>query len=315
MLPLTIAALTFAAAASAASCGCCEISSSGVLTSCRGCPASTTSLHLGNCGITALQPGSFASPTLSNVTGLDLSNNALHGLSASAFEGLSSLTILDLSSNFISAVAPGALSGETLPLLSTLDMGFNELPSVPSFLSLPNLTSLSLYWNPIPVFTDTSFSGVPRLTYLDANNCGLLNVSLRAFSLLTSLTTLNLGHNTLTQLPHEGWVGPSLLTTLALQFNAITVLPPLFFRAFPLLETLPIYSNQLVALAAGTFMGLTNLAGLYLNDNNLTTLYSGCFSGLSDRFQYLSLSGNMLSPAVCNANFASIATVPSACFS
>jgi len=300
--------------ATASSCGCCE-TSNGVLTTCADCPASTTGLHLGFCGLTSLQPGAFSSPALARVTAVDLSNNALHLLPAGVFRGLISLDLLDLSSNYISDVAAGALSSDNTPLLQTLDLGYNALVEVPHTLNLPNLTSLSLYWNPISNFTDTSFLGVPRIHTLAADNCGLTSVSSGAFAPLSSLTTLNLGNNALTKLPESGWRGPSKLTTLALQLNSIPALPPHFFDAFPLLESLPLYQNQLTELAAGTFAQLSNLAGLYLNDNSISVLHEGCFAGLQGRFQYLALSNNKLEPQACNANFAAIASIPIACFS
>ncbi len=302
-----------AAAVTVSACGCCE-TRGGMLSSCAACPATTTQLHLGNCGLTGILPGAFASLQLDRVASVDLSNNALSTLSVGAFEGLFGLTLLDLSSNLLTAVDTGALSGEVLPLLASLDLGFNELNSVPILLA-PNLTSLGLYWNPISYFSDDSFKGVARLQYLDANNCGLTNVSLAAFAPLTALTTLNIGHNSLTELPEGGWRGPSNLTTLALQVNSLAALPPHFFDAFPLLESLPVYGNQLTSLEPGTFAALSNLAGLYLNDNNISSLHVGCFAGLTgSRFQYLSLTNNVLSPTACNANFAAVATIPSACF-
>ena len=300
--------------AAAASCDCCQ-TSNGVLTTCAGCPPSTTGLHLGFCGLTSLQPGAFISPVLAHVTSVDLSNNALRHLPAGVFSGLLSLDLLDLSSNYISDIAPGALSSGDLPLLTTLDLGYNALSEVPLALSLPNLTSLSLYWNPISNFSDASFLGVPRIHTLVADNCGVSSVSAGAFAPLSALTTLNLGNNALTKLPESGWSGPSKLTTLALQVNSIAALPPHFFDAFPLLESLPLYENQLTSLAADTFTRLSNLAGLYLNDNEISVLHQGCFDGLQGRFQYLALSNNRLTPQACNANFAAIAHIPSACFS
>ena len=300
----------------ASSCDCCTVDNDNVLTACGSCPANTTALRLGSCGLTAILPGAFSSPLLSRVAFLDLSNNALRELPAGAFAGLPALVSLDLSSNFIASVSPGALSGDSLPALATLDLGFNALPAVPPSLNLPNLTSLSLYWNPVASFSNASFLGVPRLQYLDANNCGLSTVSVDAFAPLPALTTLNLGHNALTELPDSGWRGPSQLTTLALPDNALGALPPRFVAAFPLLETLPLSANRLAALAAGTFSALTSLAGLYLDDNNITALQRGCFDGLSgQRFQYLALAHNKLAPAACNANFAAVASIPSACFS
>jgi Leucine-rich repeat (LRR) protein len=306
--------LLVSASSASSSCGCCE-TSNGVLITCAGCPASTTGLHLGFCSLISLQPGAFTSPALALVTAVDLSNNALRHLPAGAFSGLFNLDLLNLSSNYISDIAPSALSSDDLPLLATLDLGYNALAEVPRALSLSNLTSLSLYWNPISNFSDTSFLGVPRIRMLVADNCGLSSVSAGAFAPLSALATLNLGNNALTKLPEFGWRGPSKLTTLALQVNSIAALPPHFFDAFPLLESLPLYENQLTELAAGTFARLSNLAGLYLNDNNISVLHERCFDGLQDRFQYLALSNNRLAPQACNANFAAIAHIPSACFS
>jgi len=312
VLPLLL--LLASVHATTSSCGCCA-TTNGVLTTCSACPASTTALHLGFCGLTSLAPAAFSSPALAHVTAVDLSNNALRHLQAGAFDGLISLDLLNLSSNYISDVAPGALSSDHLPLLRTLDLGYNALVQLPHTISLPNLTSLSIYWNPIANFSDTCFLGVPLIQALVANNCGLTSVSARAFAPLSALTTLNLGNNALTKLPESGWYGPSKLTTLALQVNSIAALPPHFFDAFPLLESLPLYSNQLIELAAGTFARLSNLAGLYLNDNNISVLQEGCFAGLQGRFQYLALTNNKLEPQACNSKFGAVASIPTACFS
>jgi Leucine-rich repeat (LRR) protein len=312
---LTALLLLASLSPTASSCGCCA-TRDGALSSCSDCPASITALRLGYCGLTAVLPGAFAS-NCSLVSSLDLSNNALRELPAGAFEGLPALAFLDLSFNFINVVAPGALSDDFLPALATLDLGFNELPAaaLPA-LQLSKLTSLGVYWNPLANFSDASFLGVPALQALDANNCGLSFVSPAAFAPLAALATLNVGHNALAELPPRGWRGPSKLTTLALQANALAALPPRFLDAFPLLEALPLYANQLAALEAGTFAALPNLAGLYLNDNNISVLHEGCFAGLSGgRFQYLALANNLLAPAACNANFAAVAAIPSACFS
>ena len=122
-------------------CGCCDTSGT-TLSTCSGCPSATTALHLGNCGLSSIQPGAFTSPSLSRVTAVDLSNNALRGLSAAAFSGLINLDLLNLSFNYISDVAAGALSSEYLPVLASLDLGYNMLREVPRTLNLPNLTSL-----------------------------------------------------------------------------------------------------------------------------------------------------------------------------
>ena len=125
----------------------------------------------------------------------------LTNFNTGVFLGLPWLDYLDVSFNFISNVTSGVFSG--LPALATLDMGYNSLTTVPP-LDLRNLTSLQLPWNPIPHFLNTSFVGVPRLTYLDVNNCGLSSVSFGAFAPLTELTSLSLNNNMLTGLPADG---------------------------------------------------------------------------------------------------------------
>jgi hypothetical protein len=61
------------------------------------------------------------------------------------------------------------ISGDP-PLPPTPHLGYNAvaLQEASFALSLPNLTSIILYWKPVSIFSDASLLGVPRIRTLVA---------------------------------------------------------------------------------------------------------------------------------------------------
>jgi Leucine-rich repeat (LRR) protein len=238
---------------------------------------------------------------LTSLTSLDLSGRYLRGggtfanvstSDLSPLAGLTNLTTLSLGANQLTNLT--FLAG--LTNLTTLLLGGNQLTNLTALAGLTNLTTLDLYGNQL---TNLSFlAGLTRLTSLDLSGRysfwgggTVANVSTSDWSplaRLTSLTTLNLAANQLTNLAFLS--GLTNLTTLYLSWNQLTnlTLPAGLTR----LTSLYLGGNQLtnLTLPAG-LTGLTSLATLDLSQNQLTSLTLP--AGLSS-LELLDLSQNQL---------------------
>ncbi|NXN68398.1 LRRN4 protein, partial [Himantopus himantopus] len=97
---------------------------------------------------------------------LDLSNNLLEEVNGTEIANLPQLRILSLRQNHLQAVRWGS---EALSSLTSLDLSFNKLSSVPSCHSsaLPNLRWLSLAGNPLIEIQPLAFSCYPQLQFLN----------------------------------------------------------------------------------------------------------------------------------------------------
>jgi Leucine-rich repeat (LRR) protein len=98
------------------------------------------------------------------------------------------------------------------------------------------------------------------------------------FGDLTTLTTLDLSNNSLTQLP-DTFKNLTALTTLDLSNNSLTQLPDAF-ENLTALTTLDLSNNPLTQLP-GAFENLTALTTLDLSNNSLTQLRGKFFWNLT----------------------------------
>ncbi|NXU58985.1 LRRN4 protein, partial [Turnix velox] len=97
---------------------------------------------------------------------LDLSNNLLEEVNGTEIANLPRLHILSLKQNHLQALRWGS---QTLRSLTSLDLSFNKLSSVPSCHSsaLPNLRWLSLAGNPLIEIQPLAFSCYPQIQFLN----------------------------------------------------------------------------------------------------------------------------------------------------
>jgi len=251
----------------------------------------TETLDLAGKNITSLQVGDFSG--LSNITRLDLDNNALATLADHAFSGLTNVTRLDLDNNALVALADHAFSG--LTNLTELRLQGNALTSVPdnAFGGLARLATLQLQDNELANVPVNALSGLTNLQTLLLDNNSLTSVPANAFSGLTKLTMLFLQDNALTSVAANAFSGLTELTSLFLGNNALTTVPANAFSGLTKLTTLFLEDNALTSVAANAFSGLTNLTSLFLRGNDLTTLPANAFNGLA-RLTALDLTGNAL---------------------
>jgi len=215
--------------------------------------------------------------TLTELTKLVLSFNALTGSIPAALGNLANLTDLILNSNQLSGSIPATWGNATHPLpnLQKLQLGENQLRgSLPAALGrLPKLTHLELYTNAlsgsIPATWGTTTHPFAELDTLSLYE-NRLTGTVPDLSQLPKLTELRLEDNQLTGVLSA--ILPKLPTTLdylRLGSNQFTGAIP-DFSQFPELTYLDLGGNPLTGTIPAGLGNLAKLQTLRLNDNQLT---------------------------------------------
>lgn len=202
-----------------------------------------------------------------SVTEINLRGNALKGNFPPSVSGFSKLQKLDLSSNQLMGEIAPALS--SLNNLVRLDISHNRLTGDPAALIIPlfNLKEISIGNNNF-AFADlnTFLQNFPALRVLDLSQLGLTAVPSN-ISTLTSLESLNLSNNTISQ-----------------NFGALSALANL--------KELNFSGNQLIQIPS-QLSSLTGLTSLDLSRNLFATSYSAALASLKN-LEWLSLADNQI---------------------
>ena len=253
---------------------------------------------------------------------VDLFCNKIESLDRFTFSSLAGTTIvdMDLSNNFISYVGPDTF----VPLTSieTLNLGYNTLSKVPSigFLSrvskldlsanrIVNATFPSIYrccYNNISVdLSDNKIETLDRFTFsslagttivamnLFRNN--ILSVGPGTFDPLTSIETLNLDYNKLSEVSFIGSL--SRVSNLHLSGNSIVnaTFPFIYGSSY---NNISVYlsRNKITTLDKFTFSSLadTTIVEMDLSYNNISSVGPGTFDPLVS-IEHLRLYENVLS--------------------
>lgn len=180
--------------------------------------------------------------------------------------------------------------------------------SVVPISSIPTGTDvLLLNFNNLRFVSTSSFSGLPGLSKLDLSNNELtkldtsdplpleeLNLSNNSLAQLPSLigfkklTKVLLAHNSITEVPDDGFRGLDQLKEIDLRGNQIAFLSDQVFENLHVLEFLDLSFNQLRILPRHLVSSLQMLNTFYLSGNRLTELPDQFFEGLvSLAFVYL----------------------------
>lgn len=132
---------------------------------------------------------------------IDFSNNTIRNISALSFEGAISLTRLNLSKN---SIDQQGLQFISIPSLTILDLSLNSIGnlSAKAFVRLPSLEHLNLRQANITSIEMKTFLHQWKLISLDLseNRLTRLNINLFHPSARSSLRSLSLNHNQLTEL-------------------------------------------------------------------------------------------------------------------
>lgn len=226
---------------------------------------------------------------------LYLRKDKLRRLDFSLSRSFPRLAFLYLSDNFMSTMdfirdPPASLThlhlernqfykfqGEVLRCLHSLFLDGNKINSICNR-NCADYDSLKLY-------------GANRLRFLSISRNGLSIVDRDAFLEASGLTTLNLAHNKITNLPYTVFECLSMLEDLSLKDNLLYSLPN--FNRNKNLQSLTLSNNRLEHLPSGSFCDLYNLKYLTLSDNMIRSIESGAFSNL-DNLLELNLANNRL---------------------
>jgi len=138
----------------------------------------------------------------------------------------------------------------------------------------------------------------PNLRYIDLYRSEMQVITINSFSGCSSLQTIDLGSNELTQIPANVFVNPQL-RQLYLDDNRISDIAVGAFNSLIFLQELYLYSNQLRTIPAGLFVNNLQLSTLFLRSNQITDIAAGAFNNLVNLYM-LSLANNQLT--VLNAD-------------
>ena len=139
--------------------------------------------------------------------------------------------------------------------------------------------------------TANHLAGIQGL--FDLEDTGISSLKAHDFSGLSSLNGLNLGRNSLSELPEGIFKGLQSLRQLRLGDNSLRVLPHGIFSGLNRLGSLSLSRNSLRDIPQGIFNGLISLHTLVLSGNGLSELPPGVFSGLNS-LQHLFWGNNPL---------------------
>ena len=155
---------------------------------------------------------------LSKLYRLDLSENSIRTIDKGIFSGVSQLGTLDLSQNNISRVGAGTFKG--LSHMLTLNLSVNKISIVEmdTFIGLNNLSQLYLAENRVRILSHFTLSRLTLLRILDLS-CNRIETIPK---LPRSLTSLNLGNNSILGVDKSSFAGLDRLTHLDLSHNKIS---------------------------------------------------------------------------------------------
>lgn len=254
-------------------------------------------------GLSEISDNSFAGCT--QMTLLDLTSNRIRTISSNAFASLTNLEFLYLEQNDIGTLPEnvfanqqelilldlsynpfdgGIPNGVFQPLsdLRTLFLGFSNLNAINSqwFTSNPNLDYLYLPGNRIEL-TETSFTGLSRVTYLNLARNNINDIPEGTFAPLESLLYLYLYANNFTELEADFFPNLPNLQYLDISENPTFAIRDGAFRGLSSLTSISISSCRIRLLSSNAFEGLDSLNTLLMNFNEIEELPPGVFAHLS----------------------------------
>ncbi|KAL1452908.1 hypothetical protein WDU94_007093 [Cyamophila willieti] len=245
--------------------------------------------------LTTIEGGAFNA--LAKIHILNLSYNRLNKLNSDTFQenalnGLQSLEMLNLQDNNLLSIPATALM--SLPRLAALKLDYNRITAVqPELLKLiaSRLTIFGLAKNVIRELAPDVFRDFQKLKSLDLNGNFLIN--LETTGLEESLDNLNVRDNQLTTVSSSA-LNYRMLTKLDLSRNNLKEFDSTVFSNVPTLLHLNLSRNShLTSLPSGVFDPLRKLEILDLSSTGLKQIPQFTFDELF-ALKYLNLAQNHL---------------------
>ncbi|CAL9750750.1 unnamed protein product, partial [Musa acuminata subsp. burmannicoides] len=257
---------------------------------------SLENLFLSGCWSLTIESLQVALGALSNLKGLDLSDNSLEGEIREILNNVSSrgLKHLDLRSNLRWNQLSGDIPPGSLRDLEYLDLSGNSIVDVHILASLGNLTNLrhlDLWGNSISGEIPPIVGDAVRLEYLYLSYNGIIGKIPQSMGNLSNLLELHLSGNKIV-----GWIPPSIgnltnLVMLYLSSNNIVGCIPKTIGTLIHMKVLYLDNNFITGEIPATIGGLRNLLMLSLSNNLISGPIPETIGGLRN-LQMLILKGN-----------------------
>lgn len=246
-------------------------------------------MNFKNCELTHIPNDMFKMYT--NLTGLDLSNQAIDQLKPEDFVEAKMLKNLSLAENKLTNVSD-KLFHDAIDL-EMLDLSSNQIIHFDSdtFLDKNNLKMLNLAHNNI--------SELPIDTFKNLNELQKLDLSYNQIEVLTSLnkleklTEVNLSHNKISKIDSIAFTGLSNLDKVLLSNNQLESFDWQIFGMNSNVTSLDISGNLITKLKAENMTNLVNLMHLNASHCGLTEIEANTFSSMKN-LKSIDLSFNAL---------------------
>lgn len=226
---------------------------------------------------------------------LDLSFNKLEELSGHAFRELSSLRVLKLKGNSLLRLEEGLF--KPLKYLKELFLDDNQLMEIPgaAIADAESLQKLSLSGNLIETVED-DMPALPELKFLSLDKNIMTDIKQGAFAGLPTLTYLDISDNNFTAVPTDPLCKLGNLTELRFSGNVIDSVPPVAFRGLFHLKCLHLDRQAMLnKIDPRAFVDNINLERLRLDDNiAVEYLPTRLFYG-NPKLTHISVRNNQLS--------------------
>jgi len=223
-------------------------------------------------------------------------NSRIHLLPDYIFMGLKIVHLM-LFDCGLKSLMPNSLSS-LAGSLKHLVLSNNDLNEVPTkaLRQLRELDHVNLNQNNISVIKDGAFWGLSKVTRLTLYDNKISTIHPDAFDGLTKdLLRLNVGRNSLSEVPSEALRPLKNLNQLDLSFNKIKDIKENTFLGLDKLDTLNLNHNKIEVLFNGHFEGMSKVTSLSLDYNKINEIQENAFEGLDEQLQSLSLAQNKIS--------------------
>ncbi|XP_045515611.1 protein artichoke [Pieris brassicae] len=231
-----------------------------------------------------------------NLVEIFIVENDLKSMPAESFSKLHNLQALTIQSQSLKRI-PSLINLSRLRYVSIQSESLTSI-SKHTFENLPNLDKIFIEGSPkLHSLEENAFYDLPKLTKLEITNCGIMNIHMRALSLLPILNELSLSNNFISDATMIGRAIRDLpiLSNLNLNHNYISKLNEGAFVDQPMLEVLLLSHNSISIIHHGAFHLVPKLRVVDLNYNEIVRIHPESFlqpsgSGVEE----LTLIGNKI---------------------
>ena len=227
-----------------------------------------------------------------NVTVIDVSENAITELPPSMGDVTGKLMGLLASNNKIREIAP---TFKNLTCVVEIDLSRNMIFKLPAdFLGINSrMQTLQLAHNKVGSLQKGMFSLTPNITFLNLNDMALNDDIWNLLSHLSKLQYLLMNSNNIQSIDKEVVSEMKQLIVLDLSDNNLHWISSRLFKSQSELRVLNLTRNNITFINKDALMGLHNLFKLDIQQNNIQRIHPEALSGLSNLAQ-LNLSCNSI---------------------